>query len=117
LLVGAALTWSAAGVGLTAAFQRTCRYSRPRGLTAKMRVKAARDATAQFMMDNGNNCPRGIDELVSQKYLDRNNVKDPWGKELIFRCPASGDSVGADVSSAGPDKKEGTPDDIKSWEL
>ena len=82
-----------------------------------LRVKAARDATAQYLMDNSSNCPRGIDDLVSQKYLDKSNAKDPWGKDLIFHCPGTNDTDSANVSSAGPDKQEGTPDDIKSWDL
>ena len=53
---------------------------------------------------------------MSQKYLDRSNAKDPWGKDLLFRCPGTNDTDSADISSAGPDKQEGTPDDIKSWE-
>jgi hypothetical protein len=85
--------------------------------TARLRVKAARDATAQYMTDNSSDCPHGIDELVSQKYLDRSNAKDPWGTDLVFHCPGSCDNPCADISSAGPDKQEGTPDDIKSWEL
>ena len=115
MLVGTALTWSAALVGFRTAFLPTCRY--PKSLTAKNRVKAARDATAQYMMENWNNCPRGIDELVSQRYLDRYGAKDPWGKDLFFHCPAIGDGPGADIWSAGPDEQEGTADDIKSWEL
>ena len=34
-------------------------------------VKAVRDATSQYMIDNSSNCPRGVDDLVTQKYLDR----------------------------------------------
>jgi len=116
LLAGTALTWGAAWVGLKTVLRTTHRH--PRLLTAKLRVRAARDATVQYMMENWNNCPRGIDELVSQQYLDHNNVKDPWGKDLSFRCPAaSNDSPDADIWSAGPDGQEGTADDIKSWDL
>lgn len=115
LLAGIALTWGAAWVGLTIATAPTFVHSKLS--TARVRVKAARDATAQYMLDNSGECPRGIEELVWGKYLDRSNAKDPWGRSLILHCPASSDSPGADVLSAGPDKQEGTPDDIKSWEL
>jgi len=80
-------------------------------------VKAAGDASAQYMLDHSGDCPRGIDELISQKYLDPSNAKDPWGTALLFRCPGNCDGSRADVSSAGPDRHEGTPDDIKYWEL
>ena len=115
ILAGIALTWGAAWVGLKIATVPTCGGLKVS--TARLRVKAARDATAQYMMDNSSECPSGIDELVWRKYLDRNNAKDPWGRDFIFHCPGSCDSACADISSAGPDKQQGTPDDIKSWEL
>jgi hypothetical protein len=43
-------------------------------------------------------------------------IKDPWGKDFVIHCPGTNDTDGADVISFGPDKQEGTPDDIKSWE-
>ena len=52
---------------------------------------------------------------MAQKYLQK-GMKDPWGKDFILKCPGSNDTDGADVSSAGPDKAEGTADDVKSWE-
>jgi general secretion pathway protein G len=113
MVVLAIIALIAGGVG-AAVFKQ---FKKAQIQTAKMRVKAARDATAQFMMDNSNACPKGIDELLSQKYLDKNNGKDPWGKELIFRCPGTNDTDSADISSAGPDRQEGSGDDIKSWEL
>ena len=113
MVVLAIIALIAGGVG-AAVFKQ---FKKAQIQTAKMRVKAARDATAQFMMDNSNSCPKGIDELLSQKYLDRNNGKDPWGKDLIFRCPGTNDTDSADIASAGPDRQEGNADDIKSWEL
>jgi len=113
MVVLAIIALLAGGVG-AAVFKN---YKKAQVSTAKLRVKAARDATAQYMMDNTSNCPRGIDDLVSQKYLDRSNAKDPWGKELIFHCPGTNDTDSADISSAGPDRQEGTGDDIQSWNL
>ena len=112
LLAGNALTWRAAWFGFAMAFQPSCRG---RCLsTARLRVKAARE----YMFDHASDCPRGIDQLVSQKYLERSNAKDPWGRDLIFHCPAASSDISeADVSSAGPDELAGTPDDINSWEL
>jgi len=113
MVVLAIIALLAGGVG-AAVFKQ---FKKAQVSTARLRVKAARDATAQYMIDNTSNCPRGIDDLVSQKYLDRNNAKDPWGKDLLFHCPGTNDTDSADISSAGPDKQEGTTDDIKSWEL
>jgi hypothetical protein len=115
MLAGNALTWVAARVGIMLLTGPTC--GRPRVTTARLRVKAASDAAAQYMMDHASECPRDIDELVSQKYLDPSNVKDPWGTKLFFQCPGICDSNCGEVLSAGPDQQEGTPDDIRSWEL
>jgi general secretion pathway protein G len=113
MVVLAIIALIAGGVG-AAVFKQ---FKKAQVSTTRLRVKAARDATAQYMMDNSSGCPKGIDDLVSQKYLDRNNAKDPWGKDLTFKCPGTQDTDSADISSAGPDKQDGTPDDIKSWEL
>jgi general secretion pathway protein G len=80
------------------------------------RVKAAREAVTQYMLETPS-CPHSIDDLVSGKYLEKTNAKDPWGSNIIMRCPGTNDIEGADIVSPGPDKQEGTADDIKSWEL
>lgn len=113
MVVLAIIALLAGGVG-AAVFKQ---FKKAQVSTARLRVKAARDATAQYMMDNSSACPRGIEDLVSQKYLDKGNAKDPWGKDLVFLCPGQKDTDSADISSAGPDKQPGTPDDINSWEL
>jgi general secretion pathway protein G len=113
MVVLAIIALLAGGVG-AAVFKQ---FKKAQISTARLRVKAVRDATSQYMIDNSSNCPRGIDDLVAQKYLDRNNAKDPWGKDMIFHCPGTVDTDSADISSAGPDKQEGTPDDVKSWEM
>ena len=113
MIVLAIIALIAGGVG-TAVFRS---FNRAKVQTAKLRVKAARDATSQYMIDNSSNCPKGIDDLVSQKYLDKNNAKDPWDKPHIFKCPGSNDTDSADISSSGPDKQDGTEDDIRSWML
>jgi hypothetical protein len=68
------------------------------------------------MIDNTGNCPKGVDDLVSQKYIDKGASKDPWDKPFTYICPGANDTDSADVTSAGPDKQEGTPDDIRSWD-
>jgi general secretion pathway protein G len=113
MVVLAIIALIAGGVG--AAVFRS--FNRAKVQAAKLRVKAARDATQQYMLDNSGNCPKGIDDLLAQKYLDKNNARDPWDKQLLFHCPGTNDTDSVDISSAGPDKQEGTPDDIKSWEM
>ena len=112
MIVLAIIALIAGGVG-TAVFSQ---YKKAQIKIAKQRVNAVKNGVNTYMVDN-NGCPKGIDDLVAQKYLDKSNAKDPWGKDLIFRCPGTNDPESADVVSAGPDKQEGTPDDIHSWDL
>jgi hypothetical protein len=61
-------------------------------------------------------CPDGIEELLV--HMNRKDITDPWGNEYEFFCgqnlPAGAKTFA--VMSAGEDGKEGTSDDIKSWE-
>lgn len=89
---------------------------------AKTQVKLARKGVgdivqgiSQYMIDN-NGCPKSIDELVAQKYVAKPAAKDPWGKEYKMACPGTHDSDVPDVSSSGPDKVDGTADDVQSWQ-
>ncbi len=83
MVVLAIIALLAGGVG-AAVFRN---FKKAQVSTARLRVKAVRDATSQYMIDNSSNCPRGVDDLVAQKYLDRNNAKDPWGKDLDLPLP------------------------------
>jgi general secretion pathway protein G len=112
MIVLAIIALITAGVG-TVVFNS---FKKAKVQIAKQRVGAVRDATVKFMIDNSSACPKGVEELISQKYIDKAFAKDPWDKPFIFRCPGTNDPDSADVISAGPDKQEGTADDIKSWD-
>ncbi len=62
-------------------------------------------------------CPDKLEDLSD--YMDKKDTKDPWGNAYKMYCgqniPA-GVKGGFAVTSAGEDGKEGTEDDIKSWE-
>ena len=73
-------------------------------------------AAQQYMMENNSNCPNGVDDLVTNRNLTK-KPKDPWGRDFMLKCPGTGDPDGVDVISTGPDRQEGSADDIKSWEL
>jgi general secretion pathway protein G len=83
--------------------------------TAKIAVGQISQAAQQFMMENNSNCPTSLDDLVASKNLAKKS-KDPWGKDFVMKCPGTGDPDGVDVMSWGPDRQEGTADDIKSWD-
>lgn len=40
---------------------------------------------------------------------------DPWGEAYVYRYPGTHNKAGYDVFSKGPDKTEGTKDDIGNW--
>jgi len=103
------LVMSAVGVGVFAQFKKGQR----KVAQAQMNDVAAK--TVQYMSDNNNECPKSMDDLVAQKYLPKKQ-KDPWGREVILRCPGTVNTDGVDVISVGPDGQEGTADDVKAQE-
>jgi prepilin-type N-terminal cleavage/methylation domain-containing protein len=80
--------------------------------------KYANEAYARWVHDTpGKQCPDGLQELA--KYTNNEDTKDPWGNELIMVCGENapeGVPNHFGVMSKGEDGKEGTSDDIKSWE-
>ena len=79
-----------------------------------------------FKADNGF-YPKGKDglkDLVQRpaqattdwhEYLDHVPL-DPWGHAYIYECPGSHRPDSYDLSSAGPDGRAGTADDITNWQ-
>lgn len=66
-----------------------------------------------YRSDNGD-CPKSLTDLFTSKYVTKDPV-DPWGKPYFFKCPGEKNTDTADLWSAGPDKQEGTADDVRSW--
>jgi len=62
----------------------------------------------QNMDGSADQCPT-IQDLVTTKKIDGSKTEDPWGKPYTIKCE-NGD---IHVTSAGNDKKEGTPDDVR----
>ncbi len=84
---------------------------------AKIVIRNVEQAMVHFQTDNASDqCPKSLTDLFTQKYLTKDPV-DPWGQPLSFKCPGEHNTDGADLVSKGPDKQEGTADDIKSWDL
>ena len=79
--------------------------------------KLANEAYPQWAMKPSNNgkCPTLVD---LSEYMNSKDEKDPWGEEYVVKCggdlPAG--ATGIAIVSKGDDKKEGTGDDLKSWE-
>lgn len=46
---------------------------------------------------------------------DAAKLKDPWGSDFIYQYPGRYNEGGFDLSSPGPDRQQGTDDDITNW--
>jgi general secretion pathway protein G len=78
--------------------------------TTTTACNTARSATTMWKSAHpSEDCP-SIDDLKKEKFLGSDfNSKDPWGGPMKLSC----DSDEVTCTSAGPDRKEGTDDDIK----
>ena len=47
---------------------------------------------------------------------DSESLIDPWGTEYQYRAPGEVNEDGYDLWSNGPDKEEGTEDDLTNWQ-
>lgn len=111
MIVLAIIGLIAGGIGVTVFNQ----FKKGQVKIAKTTVGEISGAVQQYMMENNSECPKGMEDLVAKKNLKK-AIKDPWGRDFVIKCPGTNDTDGADVSSSGPDKQEGSADDIKSWE-
>jgi general secretion pathway protein G len=78
--------------------------------TAQTACNTIRDASIQWKaVHPGEDCPT-VDQLKKEKILDTGfNLKDPWNGLFKLSC----DSDEITCTSPGPDRKEGTEDDIQ----
>ena len=62
-------------------------------------------------------CPDKITDL--NEYMNSSDANDSWGRPIKMLCGASlpAGAKGLAVMSMGEDGKEGTEDDLKSWDL
>jgi general secretion pathway protein G len=77
--------------------------------TTSTACNTARGATVMWKNSHtGDECPT-IEQLKQEKFLGSDfSVKDPWGNPLKLAC----DTDEITCTTAGPDRKEGTDDDI-----
>jgi general secretion pathway protein G len=88
------------------------KYKRGQGDIARMQIRDLSGNVQHYMISRGG-CP-SMQELVAHRFVPE-EPRDPWGTAIVIRCPGQHDPDGADVLSYGPDKTEGTEDDIQSW--
>lgn len=73
-------------------------------------------AYQQWRMKSAKPCPADLRELLV--YTNKRSAKDPWGRDYVVHCGASAPAKAGElgISSAGPDGKPGTADDVTSWD-
>jgi general secretion pathway protein G len=92
----------------------------------KVQMKAIKDALEQYKLDNGfyPTTEQGLKALVEKpntppvptrwRHLDK-VPKDAWDQDFIYVSP--GINRPFELRSMGPDRKEGTEDDLDVWNL
>lgn len=74
----------------------------------------------QWAVSSGKECPDNLLTIAQHIGKGEQDIVDPWDSQYKLFCGKGnmppGVTSGFAVLSFGPDKKEGTEDDIKSWE-
>ena len=78
---------------------------------AKLSVGKIAGNVALYSTDNEGKCP-SLDDLIADGKLQKAESKDPWGNVYVIKDCLGPE--GAHVVSYGPDKQEGTADDLKN---
>ena len=76
--------------------------------TAKISAQDLQSIADGWRADNGNDCPTPTRLKTEKQMSAGSSLNDPWGAPWKIVC----DGESTTVVSFGPDKKEGTPDDI-----
>jgi len=106
------------------------RSEEARVTAAKAQLELFRTALAQYEVDNGGfpSSDQGLMALLQKPsgtpaprnwkgpYIQKVEVpKDPWGAEYLYESPGTHMPKSFDLSSAGPDERSNTEDDVVSW--
>jgi general secretion pathway protein G len=103
----------------------TNRTEQAKVTAAKTDVSFLETQLDAFEIDNGRypSTEEGLAALVTQPsnatewkgpYIKRGVPKDPWGNDYLYRFPGANNANSYDLSSFGPDGREGN-DDITNW--
>ena len=105
LIVVAIIAMVAGGVAVFA----LPRFKEAQVKQAETGARVIRNAVQTWQSGSGETTCPSVSQLIQEKQLDPGqNTNDPWGQAYNLNCTE--DEV--IVSSAGPDKKKGTKDDI-----
>lgn len=84
--------------------------------TTKTQIKAVEQVLEQYYLDEGKypSTEEGLASLGEGDYFKGNKIpKDAWSQDYTYMSPGP-DGEDFVIISKGPDKKEGTDDDISS---
>ncbi|WXB11497.1 type II secretion system GspH family protein [Pendulispora albinea] len=105
LIVLAIIGLIAGGIAMTA----IPKFADAQKQTTKTSAQSLRQAAALWRTMNAAECPT-VDKLKAEKQLEASSkLSDAWDQPFKIIC----DDDETTVVSSGPDKKEGTPDDIR----
>jgi general secretion pathway protein G len=94
---------------------------------AETQISTFKTALDGFEVDTGSypKGKNGLLDLLQQPrnaqnwrgpYLQTDRVPvDPWNNPYIYECPGRHNPTSYDLSSAGPDGRPGTEDDVANW--
>ena len=95
--------------------------------SAKTQIGSIKTALKMFEADNGYYPKTGnLNALIEQPsdatnwqgpYMENGIPLDPWNNQYIYEYPGKHSAKGFDLSSAGPDGRPGTDDDITNWDV
>ena len=103
------------------------RGEQAKATSAQVDIAALAAALDMFEIDNDRypTTTEGLKALIEKPsnatgwkkpYLSKIEVpKDPWGNEYSYRQPGQHNEYGFDLSSAGPDGKFNSEDDLTNW--
>jgi len=103
----------------------TNRSEQARVTAAKTDISMLETALDAYEIDNGGfpSTEEGLGALVQAPgsaadwkgpYIKRGAPSDPWGNAYVYRYPGTNNPNSYDLSSLGPDGREGN-DDINNW--
>lgn len=104
-------------IGTVAIININKQFQKAQVKTARTQIKAVQQAVEQYYLDNGTypSTEQGLSVLAEEDYLTK-VPKDPWKRDFSYSSPGT-EGNPYEISSGGPDRQEGTGDDINSWEL
>ena len=76
----------------------------------KIAMGQIKNAMLIWQTSSDKNCPTTLGEITE----NGKEPKDGFGRPFSFRCPGEHGEI--DIMSMGNDGKEGTEDDLKSWQ-